>query len=169
MTGAILAGADERDIKKLSRLGILIGQAFQIQDDIIGIFDSQKNIGKPILSDLVESKKTLLVCHAFEKLRSSKRRTFTRYFNKSGKTYRDLVAIRRIFIQTGSLDYSLGELKTRVDSALKTLRSLKMRTAYKNMIEHVVHVLFKQSYRIAEQYKISPSSNGKLSHVFHLK
>ena len=56
VTGAILAGADDREIKKISHFGILIGQAFQIQDDIIGIFETEANIGKSILSDLAEGK-----------------------------------------------------------------------------------------------------------------
>ncbi|MCK5591566.1 MAG: polyprenyl synthetase family protein, partial [Candidatus Pacebacteria bacterium] len=38
VTGAILAGADNKEIKKLEKIGLLIGQAFQIQDDIIGMF-----------------------------------------------------------------------------------------------------------------------------------
>src|SRR5208283_1468625 len=38
VTGAILAGANTQEIKKISRCGIFLGQAFQIQDDIIGIF-----------------------------------------------------------------------------------------------------------------------------------
>jgi len=82
VVGAILAGADQKDINRLSKLGILVGQAFQIQDDIIGIYGSQKNIGKSILSDLVESKKTLLVCHAYKKLRGNKQKLFMKYFNK---------------------------------------------------------------------------------------
>src|SRR5208283_1762261 len=69
VTGAILAGAKDNEIKKISRFGILIGQAFQIQDDIIGIFETEANIGKSILSDLAEDKKTLLVTHAYSVLR----------------------------------------------------------------------------------------------------
>ena len=57
VTGAILAGAKDTEIKKISRFGILIGQAFQIQDDIIGIFETEANIGKSILSDLAEEQK----------------------------------------------------------------------------------------------------------------
>ncbi|MCA9398764.1 MAG: polyprenyl synthetase family protein, partial [Candidatus Omnitrophica bacterium] len=98
VTGAILAGAPQNDIKRLSELGILIGQAFQIQDDVIGIFGSEKNIGKSILSDLAESKKTLLVCHAYETLKGKKRAQFLKHFNKSKKTYQDLVAVRKIFL-----------------------------------------------------------------------
>ena len=85
VTGAILSGAPEKDIKKISKFSILIGQAFQIQDDIIGIFDSEHNIGKSILSDLSESKKTLLVTHAFSILKSQKKKDFLRIFNKEKK------------------------------------------------------------------------------------
>ena len=57
VTGAILAGADDKEIQKISRFGILIGQAFQIQDDIIGIYETEANIGKSILSDFRKAKK----------------------------------------------------------------------------------------------------------------
>ncbi len=155
VTGAILAGAEKKDIKKLSQLGILVGQAFQIQDDIIGIFDSQKNIGKSILSDLAESKKTLLVCHAFEHLSSSKRREFLSYFNKNKKTYHDLVAVRKIFVQAGSLEYALEAVQARVGQTLRLLKTLKMNNPYKQVIENAIISLFKQSRIIAEQNHIA--------------
>ncbi|MCA9400195.1 MAG: polyprenyl synthetase family protein, partial [Candidatus Omnitrophica bacterium] len=110
VTGAILAGADKKEIDSLSQFGILVGQAFQIQDDIIGIFDTEKNIGKSILSDLAESKKTLLVCHTYEKLSAAERKKFVRFFSKPNKTYQDLIAIRKVFIQAGSLSYSMKEM-----------------------------------------------------------
>jgi len=157
VTGAILAGADQKDIKKLSQLGILVGQAFQIQDDIIGIFDSQKNIGKSILSDLAESKKTILVCHAYNKLSSQNKKCFTESFNKPKKTYKDLVTFRKLFIQLGSLDYSLQEVENRVQKTLKILKKLKMRSLYKQTIEKAILNLFKQSQRIASQYGSSIS------------
>jgi len=155
VVGAILAGAEEKDIKKLSKLGILVGQAFQIQDDIIGIFDSEKNIGKSILSDLAESKKTLLVCHAYATLSGKKRKEFVTYFNKPKKTYQDLVAVRKIFIKAGSLQYSLQEVQTRVKQTFKILKTLKMKPKYLKIIEDAIVRLFKHSHLIAEQYKIT--------------
>ena len=155
VTGAILAGAPAKDIKKLSRLGILIGQAFQIQDDIIGIFDTQKNIGKSILSDLAESKKTLLVIHAYNKLRTKKRKIFLRYFNKPKKTYQDLVAVRKIFIQAGSLEYSLNQIKSRLKQTLKLLAALKMKDPYRQVIKDAIQRLFKHSLRIAEENNLN--------------
>ena len=154
VTGAILAGAKDHDIKNLSKLGILIGQAFQIQDDIIGIFDSQKNIGKSILSDLAESKKTLLVCHAYEKLNGERKNLFERYFNKSKKDYQDLIAVRKIFINAGSLEYSLKEIKKRMDKTLSILNHQRMQPRYRNIIQQAILELFETSDRIAQEYQI---------------
>jgi geranylgeranyl diphosphate synthase type I len=155
VVGGILAGAPKKDIPKLSELGVLIGQAFQIQDDIIGIFDSQKNIGKSILSDLTESKKTILVCHAYEQLETGKKKNFLKYFNKHHKTYQDLMAIRKIFINSGSLQYSLGQIHVRLDKTLAILENLKMKKKYCRIIKDVLHRLLKHSARIAQQYKIA--------------
>lgn len=154
VTGAILAGAPEKDITMLSKLGILIGQAFQIQDDIIGIFDTQRNIGKSILSDLAESKKTLLVCHAFEHLSQNKKREFMKFFNKPNKNYNDLITIRRIFMQTGSLLYSLKEIEKRSQETHIILNNLKMAPKYRNVIQSAISKLFSQSNRIAHQFNV---------------
>jgi len=154
VTGAILAGAPKKDIKKLSKLGILIGQAFQIQDDIIGIFDTEKNIGKSILSDLAESKKTILICHANETLKGKARKKFLFHFNKEKTTYQDLVAIRKVLIESGSLQYSMNHVQTRVEQAIKILDQLTMHDKYKQVIKNAFLQLFKHSKSIASQYKI---------------
>ena len=155
VVGAILAGANEDDIRKLSELGVLIGQAFQIQDDIIGIFDSQKNIGKSILSDLAESKKTLLVCHAYRTLHSSQKRLFIKLFNKPQKTYQDLLAIRKIFLCAGSLHYSLRQIQKRLDATFTILQHLKIRNKYREIIKDVILRLFKHSEGIAQRHHLA--------------
>ncbi|MBI5149699.1 MAG: polyprenyl synthetase family protein [Candidatus Omnitrophica bacterium] len=154
VVGAILAGAPQGDIGKLCRLGILVGQAFQIQDDIIGIFDSEKNIGKSILSDLAESKKTILVCHAYRTLQGRARKRFLAHFLKNKKTYPDLVAIRKIFVEAESLQYSLGEIEKRVNKTLAILDTLRMRQPYKGVIQDAILKLFAHSETIARQYGV---------------
>ena len=152
VVGAILAGAEQSDITRLSQLGILIGQAFQIQDDIIGVFDSQKNIGKSILSDIAEFKKTILVCHAYKHLKGAKRKTFMQYFLKPKKTYRDLVAIRKILINSTSLDYSLKAIRSRLNHTQKLFNQLKIKPAYRQAIENAFLSLFNPSHTIAQKY-----------------
>jgi geranylgeranyl diphosphate synthase, type I len=153
VTGAILGGAGNNEIKKISNFAILIGQAFQVQDDIIGIFDSEKNIGKSILSDLAESKKTLLVTHAYETLKGAKHRQFLSYFLKKTKNMSDLEAVRQIFIDAGSLDYSLTAVKTRLAKSQKILKTLQMDPSYRDLIGDSLLRLFKHSQAIADQYQ----------------
>ncbi len=64
--GAILGGASEVQIEALKTYGENIGIAFQIQDDYIDL-TGDDSIGKPVGSDLVEDKKTIMVLYALEK------------------------------------------------------------------------------------------------------
>ncbi len=153
VTGAILAGANENDIKKLSDFGILIGQAFQIQDDIIGIYETEKNIGKSILSDLAEGKKTILVVHANKTLKGKKRSHFLKIFNKETKTLKDLEEVKQIFIESGSLSYSLAAVTSRLKKAQKILSGLKMNGQYRSIIEQSLLKLFSHSQRIVDLYQ----------------
>lgn len=62
--GALLAGASEPVLETLSEFGLLVGEAFQLHDDLLGMFGDIATVGKPVGGDLVEGKHTLLVHHA---------------------------------------------------------------------------------------------------------
>ncbi|MBC8175570.1 MAG: polyprenyl synthetase family protein [Candidatus Marinimicrobia bacterium] len=64
--GAILGKADEEEILDLKEFGTLMGQAFQIQDDVLEIFSNQTEMGKSLGSDVLAGKKTYLTCKAME-------------------------------------------------------------------------------------------------------
>ena len=153
VTGAILAGADTREIRKISRFGILIGQAFQVQDDIIGIFETEANIGKSILSDLAEGKKTLLVTHAFSMLRGQSKENFLKIFTKKTKTLKDLEEVKTIFVRAKSLDYALSAINDRLKEAQKILNGLSMNDEYRRLLEASLLKLFNHSQRIAALYQ----------------
>jgi len=153
VTGAILAGAPPREIKKISRFGICIGQAFQIQDDIIGIFETEAHIGKSILSDLAEGKKTILVTHAFRTLRGASRKKFLKIFAKETKTLTDLETIKHIFVAHQSLDYALKAIHTRLKEAQKILAGLRMHKEYRDLLNHTLIKLFGHADKIAGSYQ----------------
>jgi len=153
VTGAILAGAKNTEIKKISRFGILIGQAFQVQDDIIGIFETEANIGKSILSDLAEGKKTLLVTHAFSVLKGKAKADFLKIFNQGTKTLEDLETVKKIFVETKSLEYALNAIRTRLSEAQKILNALKMNDEYRRVLGGSLLKLFSHSERIAALYQ----------------
>jgi len=62
--GAIIGGGTNEQIEALSEYGRLIGLAFQIQDDYLDVVSDAEKIGKPVGSDIVEGKMTLMVVNA---------------------------------------------------------------------------------------------------------
>lgn len=62
--GAILAGADRDTRQVLAEFGSLLGVAFQLGDDLLGVFGSEGVTGKSVLTDLREAKETPLIAHA---------------------------------------------------------------------------------------------------------
>lgn len=59
--GASFAGADEEQLRALRRFGLPVGMAFQLRDDVLGVFGDAKVTGKPTGDDLREGKRTALV------------------------------------------------------------------------------------------------------------
>lgn len=67
MIGAILAGADRKQVDELEKCAYNIGVAFQIQDDILDVTGSIEVLGKPIGSDEKNNKITYVTMHGVEK------------------------------------------------------------------------------------------------------
>ncbi|TFB66286.1 polyprenyl synthetase family protein [Cryobacterium sp. Hz9] len=62
--GAVLAGASAEAIGLLGRYGRLVGVAFQLTDDLLGVFGDAVETGKSVTADLREGKQTALIAHA---------------------------------------------------------------------------------------------------------
>lgn len=66
MIGALLAGADEDEVKRMEQCGEAIGLAFQIQDDILDLVGDEEEIGKPVGSDERNHKVTYVTLKGLE-------------------------------------------------------------------------------------------------------
>ena len=66
LLGAAAAGGTPELISVLSDYGLLVGEAFQLRDDLLGVFGDPSQTGKPAGDDLREGKRTLLVALAFQ-------------------------------------------------------------------------------------------------------
>lgn len=64
--GAALAGASSTTLDELSAFGLPLGEAFQLRDDLLGVFGDPQVTGKPAGDDLVEGKRTVLVALALD-------------------------------------------------------------------------------------------------------
>jgi geranylgeranyl diphosphate synthase type I len=64
--GATLAGAGQRQLGQLSAFGLPLGEAFQLRDDLLGVYGDPAATGKPAGDDLIEGKRTVLVALALD-------------------------------------------------------------------------------------------------------
>lgn len=76
LIGGHLAGADAEQTDALARFGLPLGLAFQLRDDVLGVFGDSAVTGKPSGDDLREGKRTLLIAYAREGVPAGVRRTF---------------------------------------------------------------------------------------------
>jgi geranylgeranyl diphosphate synthase type I len=101
--GAILADADDDFCKKIEKFSIPVGIAFQIRDDMLGIYGDAKKTGKPVGSDIAEGKRTLLVETA---LKNADKKTKKEIMSLLGNQKIDDKGVKRfqhIMEETGAL------------------------------------------------------------------
>ncbi len=72
--GAAVGGADDRLVERLAAYGSPLGRAFQLRDDLLGVFGDPAVTGKPAGDDLREGKRTAIVAHAYARTDDAGRR-----------------------------------------------------------------------------------------------
>lgn len=144
--GAILAGAEKKDLIKLSKYAIPLGIAFQLQDDILGMFGDEKKLGKPVGSDLKEGKKTLLIIKALEKATKSQKKIINSALGNGKANKKQIDAVRKIIIDTGSLDYSKALAKKMITKSKKALSSLKLKEEGRSFMERLAAYMLEREY-----------------------
>ena len=133
-TGAILAGADRKQVNILSDYGLHLGRAFQIKDDILGMFSEERAIGKSALTDLKEAKKTILIWYSFNKTDRGNRLAIRRILSKENATKEDLSVMRKIIKESGSLDYARREVSALLERSQRIISLSTMKPRYKSYL-----------------------------------
>lgn len=116
--GLILAGSDESKLKDISSFGEKVGIAFQIQDDILGIYSD--DIGKVVGSDIKEFKQTILYSHISK---TSYKKELDKYYGKD-ISEENINKVRELFKESGSFDYSINMMNNLYDESIKELNNI---------------------------------------------
>lgn len=104
--GASLADATPELLEKIHTFGDNLGIAYQIHDDILGIFAEEKTLGKSNISDIVEGKRTLLYWYALEKANEVQKEQLEVIYGKASPTKEEIATIQTLFNDTGAYDYA---------------------------------------------------------------
>ena len=126
--GAALAGRLDEMAESLSAVGLPLGRAFQLRDDVLGAFGETENLGKPVGDDLREGKATPLLALAYERAGAADREVLGRIGSPEldGET---VTAVRRVIVGTGALEAVEDEITVLVGEARAAIERTSLTAA----------------------------------------
>lgn len=123
--GAICGGASKAQEAALAEYGRLMGLGFQIWDDVLDLLSDQDTFGKPVLNDIRNGKKTLIVVQALEDLKGPERTEFLSVLGNEKATKRQLLRARDILDEVGAIEHATRVADGLVKGAKDRLSTLK--------------------------------------------
>lgn len=120
--GAALAGRLDALADPLSAFGLPLGEAFQLRDDILGVFGDATVTGKPVGDDLREGKLTPLVAAAAARARGPEARILDR-LGTSDLDDAEIAALQEVLVDTGAVDEVERRIERLVERAMDALSS----------------------------------------------
>jgi geranylgeranyl diphosphate synthase, type I len=106
--------------------GIPLGIAFQLRDDILGLFGDPAQTGKPVSDDLREGKRTVLIAMARLRASAAQAETLHRYLGNPLVDEAGAAAVREVIVDTGALAECEEMIDRDVTAALGALTTAQM-------------------------------------------
>lgn len=119
--GMVLAGADCRATDAITPYGLHAGKAFQITDDILGIYGDKKDLGKTPGEDIREGKVTMLMLHALQHAAPTDRAYLQTCLGNPKFNPKDLKKCQQIIEQSGALAHARASAAAHLTQALAAL------------------------------------------------
>jgi geranylgeranyl diphosphate synthase type I len=120
--GAALAGADDSHLDALRAFGLPLGIAYQLRDDLLGVFGDAAVTGKPSGDDLREGKRTVLIALTRERLDSTGLGTVDRLLGRTDLSPEQITGLQRIILDSGAVDRVEAMIQENVAEALAVLK-----------------------------------------------
>ncbi len=143
LIGAYLSGENQY-IENLRTFGYNAGVAFQLYDDVLGIFGDENKTGKSIKSDVNEGKKTLLIIKAYENSSNNDRKFIDSAIKNGNINDDDFNRLKEIIKSTGSYDYSMKKINELTLNAKKELRKINGNKEAIDMIDFLLDYMIKR-------------------------
>ncbi len=124
--GALLGGATEQDAAVLAAAVEPLGQAFQVRDDLLGVFGDSGTTGKSAAGDLREGKRTLLVAEAMERLDQPGRDRLEELLGDPTLGDDEVEEARRLILASGAVEATRAWVDAAVAEGLAAVERLEL-------------------------------------------
>jgi geranylgeranyl diphosphate synthase type I len=122
--GASLGSAAPAEIMKIySRYGLPLGEAFQLRDDVLGVFGNPSETGKPAGDDLREGKRTVLLATTLERVSPAQKSIIEEHIGNTEISSDAVEEIRSIIVNTDALAAVEDLITSLTQSALEAVDS----------------------------------------------
>ena len=133
--GVALAGGDAELMAAMSAYGLPLGEAFQLRDDVLGVFGDPQTTGKPAGDDLREGKQNYLIACAYQTATAVQRVELTEGLGDPGLSIDDIESLRRVIVETGALEQTEARIRSCTESALSALTEHELRNNARDVLE----------------------------------
>ncbi len=141
LLGMTLAGAKKEDMDRMEDILNNLGIAFQIKDDILGIYGLEEELGKSASSDISEFKQTILYAYLVEKA-PEYLEEIKKYYGKEELAKEELEVVKEIFERSGAKTYAENTMNKLFVSATNSLKEEKiLDNEYKEILLGLVEYL----------------------------
>ncbi|TFD72199.1 polyprenyl synthetase family protein [Cryobacterium sp. Hb1] len=121
--GAALAGASTAQLNSLRAFGLPLGMAYQLRDDLLGVFGDAAVTGKPSGDDLTEGKRTVLIALARERLTTTDRASLDSQLGDPTLDATQIRSLQQLITASGAVDRVEALIESQVTEALAALHS----------------------------------------------
>ncbi len=139
VSGAICAGMSQETIHTLETYGLNAGIAFQMQDDLLGVYGDEAITGKSTLSDLEERKMTYLISTHKRLMTNEMALTFKTVLHGTPSSL-DLKKIKQDMIESGAKSHTEWRIEEYYAAALSALKNLNSQFQI-NELSEIIHTL----------------------------
>ena len=141
-TGALLANVKGKRADELYNLGINLGLAFQLQDDLLDTFGNENTFGKKIGGDIVANKKTYLAIKAMELAdKNQKQELLSWMWGKDANAKEKIKAVTNIFNQLNIEEITQNKIDFYFDAASENIKKLRLSSEQKKQLRHLSEIL----------------------------
>ena len=143
--GAELAGLSPVTIAGLAAFGDALGVAFQLQDDILGIFGDEQITGKSTSGDIREAKHTLMIDQFYVMADAAQHQRFNEVFGNEQATDDMINEARQLLIDAGAKQHVETAINQYATTAREVLVGLNLPSEYQSRFEELIELCTKRS------------------------
>jgi len=143
--GAALAGAGPEVLAAYSGYGLPLGEAFQLRDDVLGVFGDPAETGKPAGDDLREGKRTVLIATAMARATPAQAAQIRRHLGDPGLDAEGVALLREVIAETGALDHAEQLIESLTDEALAALDSVPLHDPAPQVLRDLAYAATRRS------------------------